>query len=151
MHIFTRAAIAALVLAAAPAAAAPTSHFERWLAGAVDARMDYPWALARAEIGGVATVRFEAGADGRPRNVALVRSSGVAALDRAALATVAGIERIPAGAPAGPHLVVLQYGAAATDHQAAEGERQVRVAIAEARALGARSGPGGGAVVSTIH
>ena len=75
--------------------------------------MVFPTALERSHQSGVATVRFSVGADGRPSDVAIVESSGNRTIDRAALRTIATLD-LPANAPAGPHVAVLQYGSEAT-------------------------------------
>lgn len=51
-------------------------------------RPDYPIELACAGVGGEVTLGLTVGADGKPANVQLVRSSGNAALDQAAIAGV---------------------------------------------------------------
>jgi TonB family protein len=102
-------AAAALAFAAAPAQAAPPQSFADWLAGEIDRNLDYPASLRRSGASGTAVVRFSGGGDGRPAVVELVESSGRQALDRAALRTVAAL-RLPANAPAGPHIAVLHYG-----------------------------------------
>ena len=102
---------------AADGAAAP-QDFQSWLDSAVARNMTFPAALERSNAGGIAFVRFEVGADGRPADVTLLRSSGRAMIDRAALRAIATLD-LPAGAPAGPHIAVLQYGIAA-DQAAAD-------------------------------
>lgn len=110
--VLIHSALAALLLAAIPAAAAPRD-FQTWLNAAVAENMVFPAALERSHQSGVATVRFSVGANGRPADVAIVESSGYRTIDRAALRTIATLD-LPAGAPAGPHVAVLQYGSEAT-------------------------------------
>ncbi|MGZ8350566.1 MAG: energy transducer TonB [Allosphingosinicella sp.] len=103
------ALIAALTLGASPAAASPPQDFRAWLADAIDRNMEFPAALERSHDSGVATVRFSVDGNGRPVDVQIVESSGSRVIDRAAMRTIATLD-VPAGAPAGPHLAVLQYG-----------------------------------------
>ena len=110
--VLIKAALAALLLGATPTAAAPRD-FQAWLDEAVAENMVFPASLERSHQSGVATVRFSVGADGRPADVAIIEGSGNRTIDRAALRTIATLD-LPAGAPAGPHVAVLQYGSEAT-------------------------------------
>ena len=105
-------AVLAPVAASAATPAAQPQDFRAWLDQAIARNMTFPAALERSNVGGIAFVRFEVGADGRPADVTLLRSSGRAMIDRAALRAIATLD-LPAGAPAGPHIAVLQYGSAA--------------------------------------
>jgi TonB family protein len=109
--------LAGLMLGAATpaAAAAAAPGFQAWLDRAVERNMEWhtPAALERSNAAGIATVRFSAGPDGRPADVEIVRSSGNVTIDRAARQAIATL-RLPAEAPAGPHLAVLQYGSEAS-------------------------------------
>jgi TonB family protein len=125
-----KAALTGLVLAAAPALAAP-HDFQAWLNEAVAENMVFPAALERSHQSGVATVRFSVGRDGRPADVAIVESSGYPTIDRAALRTIATLD-LPADAPAGPHIAVLQYGSEAT--LADLSDQPARLDAAEGRA-----------------
>ena len=108
------AAAAGLALAApAYATAMGPDEFAAWLDRAVERNMVFPAALERSNASGIATVGFSVGADGRPVDVGIVRSSGNGTIDRAAVRTVASLD-LPAGAPHGPHVAVLQYGTAVT-------------------------------------
>jgi TonB family protein len=128
--IFVKAAFAGLMLATTPAAAAP-QNFQAWLNQAVADNMVFPAALERSHESGVATVRFSVGGDGRPTEVAIVESSGYRTIDRAALRTIATLD-LPADAPAGPHVAVLQYGTEATFADLTD--RPARLDAAEVRA-----------------
>ena len=130
--------IAAAIAAALPVVGYAHSDFRAWLSERVDDRMYYPGSAARAGESGIVTVRFELDEGRRPARVAILRSSGSAELDRAALETVATMSPAPAGAPHGPHAVVLEYNA--------KGEAMKEVARQEAmgsaRACLAQSGAG---------
>ena len=134
MKLFFAAAAAALALATPAHARDGDSprDFRAWLDQAVQSNMRFPAALERSNSSGIATVRFSAGPDGRPADVALVRSSGVSTIDRAALQTIATLD-LPADAPAGPHLAVLQYGSAASGEQLEAYSAQLRAADRDAR------------------
>jgi TonB family protein len=97
--------------------------------------MVFPAALERSHQSGVATVRFSVGRDGRPADVAIVESSGYPTIDRAALRTIATLD-LPADAPVGPHVAVLQYGSEAT--LADLSDQPARLDAAEGRARLAR-------------
>jgi TonB family protein len=129
--LFAAAAVAALTAGISPAAASPRD-FQSWLAEAIDRNMTFPAELERSHASGVATVRFSVGADGRPAGVRLVESSGHRAIDRAALHTIASLD-LPADAPAGPHLAVLQYGTEVSYADARAHEAQLDSALGEAR------------------
>ncbi|WP_284734703.1 energy transducer TonB [Sphingosinicella terrae] len=104
------AALAALAFAAAPAAAGtPHQDFRAWLGHAIEANMVFPRELEQNHVSGVATVRFHVDGSGRTTGAEIVESSGERAIDRAALQTIRRLA-LPANAPAGPHLAVLQYG-----------------------------------------
>lgn len=104
------AAVAAMGLAAGPATAGtPHRDFQTWLGQAISARMEFPRELAQSHASGVATVRFHVDGNGRAVGAEIVESSGNGAIDRAALRTIRRLA-LPADAPAGPHLAVLQYG-----------------------------------------
>lgn len=121
---------AALALAASPASAAAPQDFSAWLAQAVDRAMVHPTSLQRSEASGIASVAFEI-KDGRATDIRIVESSGNRAIDRAALRTIAALD-LPAGAPAGPHVALLQYGVAASGEQLAA--HQARLGAATDRA-----------------
>jgi TonB family protein len=129
--LFAAAAVAALAAGLPPAAASPRD-FQAWLAEAIDRNMAFPAELERSHVSGVATVRFSVGPDGRPASVRLVESSGHRAIDRAALRTIESLD-LPANAPAGPHLAVLQYGTEASYADARAHEAQLDSALGEAR------------------
>lgn len=133
MRMSWLAAAASLALAT-PALADDLSaqDFRAWLNQAVARNMVFPAALERSNASGIATVRFSAGSGGRPVDVGLVRSSGDSTIDRAALRTIATLD-LPANAPAGPHLAVLQYGSAASAAQVEEHAARLRAATGEAR------------------
>ena len=156
MRLSWLAAAASLALASpALAHGASTQDFRAWLDQAVERNMVFPAALERSNASGIATVRFSVGAGGRPADVGLVRSSGDSTIDRAALRTIATLD-LPANAPAGPHLAVLQYGSAASAAQVEEYAARLRAATGEARlALRALDGQrhartGGATGVSTL-
>ena len=126
-------ALAAMALTAdTPAAAAP--GFQAWLDREVERNMERlaPAALERSNAGGIATVRFSAGPDGRATDVEIVRSSGNVTIDRAARQAVAAL-RLPADAPAGPHLAVLQYGSEASFADRTEHPERLQAAAGRAR------------------
>ena len=129
-------ALAALALSAAtPAtAAAAAPGFQAWLDRAVERNMELhtPAALERSNAGGIATVRFSAGPDGRPADVEIVRSSGNVTIDRAARRAIAAL-RLPADAPAGPHLAVLQYGSEASFADRSDNAARLSSATGQAR------------------
>ena len=61
----------------------------------VQAALEYPPIARRREVTGETRVRFEIGADGRARDVEVVRSSGRALLDRAATRAVVAAGALP--------------------------------------------------------
>ena len=150
---------AALSLALASpsfAQAASTENFSAWLDRAIERHMFFPAALERSNANGIATVRFSVDSRGRAADVEIVRSSGHSTIDHAALMTIARLD-LPANAPAGPHLAVLQYGTAASAAQAeafaaqldrARGEAQLALRALERQRL-ARSGAAPG--VETLN
>ena len=126
---------------------ASTESFSAWLDSAIERHMVFPAALERSNANGIATVRFSVGPGGRATDVEIVRSSGDSTIDNAARATIARLD-LPADAPAGPHLAVLQFGTAASAAQAeafaaqlsrARGEAQYALRALERQRL-ARSG-----------
>ena len=128
------AAAAALALAS-PSLARDVSSlqdFRAWLDRAIERSMVFPAALERSNANGIATVRFSVGFDGRATDVEIVRSSGHSTIDSAARETIARLD-LPADAPAGPHLAVLQYGTAASAAQAEQFAAQLNAARGEAR------------------
>ena len=129
--LFLTAAAIVTLAASAPASASPRD-FQAWLADAIDRNMVFPDELERSHASGVATVRFTPGPDGHPANVRLVESSGNHVIDRAALRTIATLD-LPADAPAGPHLAVLQYGTEVSfaDYQAHQ--QQLEAATSDAQ------------------
>ena len=131
MVYFSMALAGIALAAAAPAAAAPRD-FQAWLERTVARSMHFPAALERSNAAGVATVRFVIGRDGRTSNVEIVRSSGHATIDRAALRTIATLD-LPEDAPAGPHLAVLQYGSEASLAESSAHPARMRAAVGEAR------------------
>jgi TonB family protein len=150
MHkkLYFIAAAAGLALAApAHAGNMGPDEFAAWLDRAVERNMVFPAALERSNASGIATVGFRVAADGRPVDVEIVRSSGNSTIDRAATRTIARLD-LPAGAPRGPHVAVLQYGTAVTaeddEQYAAElnaESRQAWLALRDsARQLHARAG-----------
>ena len=126
------AAVSLALASPAFAQAASTENFSAWLDRAIERDMVFPAALERSNANGIATVRFSVGGDGRPADVAIVRSSGHSTIDQAALRTIARLD-LPAGAPAGPHFAVLQFGTAANAAQAEQLLAQLPAATAEAR------------------
>ena len=149
-------ALAAPVPAFAATDAAAPQDFRAWLDQAVDRNLTFPAALERSNASGIAMVRFSVAPDGRPADVEILRSSGDGTIDRAALRTIATLD-LPQGAPAGPHVALLQYGTAANaadaaaysaQLQAARQEAQLALRASEGRRL-ARAG-GAPASVSTL-
>ena len=128
--LLIKAALAGLALAATSAPAEPRD-FQAWLNDAVAENMVLPAALERSHQSGVATVRFRVGRDGHPVDVAIVEGSGNRTIDRAALRTITTLD-LPADAPAGPHLAVLQYGSEAS--LADLSDQPARLDAAEGRA-----------------
>lgn len=87
------------------AAAADPNAFNRYaaqLAAALRSRLRYPEAARSQSISGVAAVRFTMQRSGRIVTASLVRSTGHAILDRAALATAAPGSSLPAAPDAVP-------------------------------------------------
>jgi len=126
------AAVSLALASPAFAQAASTENFSAWLDRAIERDMVFPAALERSNANGIATVRFSVGFDGRATDVEIVRSSGHSTIDSAARETIARLD-LPADAPAGPHLAVLQYGTAASAAQAEQFAAQLNAARGEAR------------------
>ena len=126
------AAVSLALASPAFAQAASTENFSAWLDRAIERDMVFPAALERSNANGIATVRFSVGFDGRATDVEIVRSSGHSTIDSAARQTIARLD-LPADAPAGPHLAVLQYGTAASAAQAEQFAAQLNAARGEAR------------------
>ena len=126
------AAVSLALASPAFAQAASTENFSAWLDRAIERDMVFPAALERSNANGIATVRFSVGSDGRATDVEIVRSSGHSTIDSAARETIARLD-LPADAPAGPHLAVLQYGTAASAAQAEQFAAQLNAARGEAR------------------
>ena len=133
MRTYLLAAAASLALAS-PAFARSESpeNFHAWLDRAVERNMVFPAALERNNVSGIAMIGFSVGAGGRPVDLEIVRSSGHSTIDRAALRTIATLD-LPANAPAGPHLAVLQYGSAVNGDQDEAFAAALREAAGEAR------------------
>jgi hypothetical protein len=113
---FIAAALGALILLPATAPAAAPSDFRSWLSREIDRNMVYPTFLLRS----------------RETAVAIARSSGNAMLDSAALRLIASLE-LPASAPAGTHVAVLQYGESAGMAEDLRQSMQLREAAQQAR------------------
>ncbi len=62
----------------------------------LEAAKQYPREALVARVSGTAEIRFSVGADGAPRDISLIRSSGSALLDREALETVTRAAPFPA-------------------------------------------------------
>ncbi|MGF1549125.1 MAG: TonB family protein [Sphingomonadaceae bacterium] len=119
------AALLALATAAAPAAAGPGDDFDRWLTREIEQRMASAHVRPGAYGAGATTLSFRPGADGRAADIVIVESSGDRRHDEAAREIVQKLRDLPAMAPPGPHLVVLQFG----------DEREMRGALAYRRAM----------------
>ena len=136
MMCFAAAAIGLALAAPVPAFAAADAvapqDFRARLALAVDRNMTFPAALERSNASGIAILRFSVAPDGRPADIEILRSSGDSTIDRAALRTIATLD-LPQGAPAGPHVAVLQYGTAANAAAEAEYSARLQAARQEAR------------------
>lgn len=134
MRALLLTSLAALALGAASPATAAAPGFQAWLDRAVERNMELltPAALERSNASGIAIVRFSAGPNGRPADVEIVRSAGNVTIDRAARQAIAAL-RLPADAPAGPHLAVLQYGSEASFADRSDNAARLRVATGEAR------------------
>jgi len=126
------AAVSLALASPAFAHVASAENFSAWLDRAIERDMVFPAALERSNANGIATVRFSVGSDGRATDVEIVRSSGHSTIDSAARQTIARLD-LPADAPAGPHLAVLQYGTAASAAQAEQFAAQLNAARGEAR------------------
>ena len=129
-YLFGAVAAAALATPAFAADRAP-QDFGAWLDEAVARNMAFPAALERSNASGIATLRFSV-SGGRAVGVGLIRSSGDSTIDRAAIRTIATLD-LPADAPAGPHVAVLQYGSAAGGADFAEYAAELQAARREAR------------------
>ena len=130
--MFIAAALGALVLLPSAVSAAAPSDFRSWLSREIDRNMVYPTALLRSRASGIATVRFTVAEGQRPTAVAIARSSGNAGLDSAALRLIASLD-LPASAPAGTHVAVLQYGESAGMAEDLRQSMQLREAARRAR------------------
>ena len=122
--------IAGLMLgAAAPASA---EDFSGWLSKEIDRNMRAVAPMRGPEPEGIVRVAFRLDESGRPTAVRIARSSGVRALDREALRTVAALRPAPADHPRGAIEAVLQYGTSVSPARDAE------LARALAREVGPR-------------
>ncbi len=84
----------AQAVARAPVAAGSTTNYGAAVMAAIRARVAFP-PEARERGGGLVRVAFVIGVDGRVESASVASSSGVPALDRAALAAVRGISPPP--------------------------------------------------------
>lgn len=85
---------AARAAASAPASAAATANYGAAVMAAIRSRVSFP-PEARDRVGGLVRVSFVIGPGGRVESASVAGSSGVPALDRAALAAVRGISAPP--------------------------------------------------------
>lgn len=123
---------ASLLLAASSAAAAPVQlandDVVARISTLVAQAMDYPREAKPLEEQGIAVVGFTVAGAGTAEAIALVRSSGHAMLDDAALRTIARLRGLPTEAVGRRTFAVLQYRLTAPGRDP-EGARSLQIAI----------------------